>query len=375
MKTKFHNFLLTFYHKIKKDEIIIYAQALTFTSLLTVIPLLGLSFTLSKILIPHEKILDQFFLYLTYYLTPEALQKVNHLIFNLTKKLETFPLGKFSLIFYFIMGSGLLFQIEEVLNKIFESQKKRNFFQRIIFFWLCITLTPFIFLIPFTLVSKIGKFYTLLNLVLIFSFFFLIYVSFPAKEIPKKETFLGATFSTLLWMITSYLFIGYVKYAITYSKIYGSLMIFPLFLLWVFINWLVFLIGAELIVALERKGWRSWMIRPSKPLIKLLVLYILAKNFSENGPVTLDILQKTINIDTAYLESILQELEAQKLIFLKEDVVVLTKYPEKIFISEILEKELIFFENYEKNPLILEFQEKLKIITSSLNVSLKELIS
>lgn len=375
MKTKFHNFLLTFYHKIKKDEIIIYAQALTFTSLLTVIPLLGLSFTLSKILIPHEKILDQFFLYLTYYLTPEALQKVNHLIFNLTKKLETFPLGKFSLIFYFIMGSGLLFQIEEVLNKIFESQKKRNFFQRIIFFWLCITLTPFIFLIPFTLVSKIGKFYTLLNLVLIFSFFFLIYVSFPAKEIPKKETFLGATFSTLLWMITSYLFIVYVKYAITYSKIYGSLMIFPLFLLWVFINWLVFLIGAELIVALERKGWRSWMIRPSKPLIKLLVLYILAKNFSENGPVTLDILQKTINIDTAYLESILQELEAQKLIFLKEDVVVLTKYPEKIFISEILEKELIFFENYEKNPLILEFQEKLKIITSSLNVSLKELIS
>jgi len=375
MKTKFHNFLLTFYHKIKKDEIIIYAQALTFTSLLTVIPLLGLSFTLSKILIPHEKILDQFFLYLTYYLTPEALQKVNHLIFNLTKKLETFPLGKFSLIFYFIMGSGLLFQIEEVLNKIFESQKKRNFFQRIIFFWLCITLTPFIFLIPFTLVSKIGKFYTLLNLVLIFSFFFLIYVSFPAKEIPKKETFLVATFSTLLLMITSYLFIGYVKYAITYSKIYGSLMIFPLFLLWVFINWLVFLIGAELIVALEIKVWRSWMIRPSKPLIKLLVLYILAKNFSENGPVTLDILQKTINIDTAYLESILQELEAQKLIFLKEDVVVLTKYPEKIFISEILEKELIFFENYEKNPLTLEFQEKLKIITSSLNVSLKELIS
>jgi membrane protein len=45
-------------------------------------------------------------------------------------------------------------------------------------------------------------------------------------------------------------FAVYVAYASTYSVVYGTFAVFPLFLLWIYLSWLVVLFGAELAAAL-----------------------------------------------------------------------------------------------------------------------------
>jgi len=367
--------IITFLKKLQKDDLLLCAQGLTFNTLLTLVPLLGLVLSISKIFIPRQKFVEQVFINIAQYLTPEATKKVMDTILELVKKLETFPLGKFSLIAYFIMGLGLLFQIEEILNRIFESSKRRNFIQRIIFFWVCITIVPFIFFMPvysYFYLGKFSNFFILLILILAF-IFFLMYIYFPAKDVPKKEALIGAFFSTILWTLSSYLYSFYVKYAVGYSKVYGSLSAIPLFLVWLFVNWLVFLLGAELVVFLEQKIWKRIPIDHSYPYLKLYILYLLGKNFIEGKPCNIFEISEYLNVSPILLESLLQDLEKDGFVALRDEEVFFVKPLQKINITKVV--GLNKFQELLKLPEGDSFFQKISILTKNFSeITLEDLI-
>jgi len=366
--------LFSFLKKLKNDEILLYAQGLTFTTLLTLIPILGLLISLAHIFIPQKALIDQFIIQIAKYLTSEATQKVINAILTIIKKLESFPLGKFSIITYFFMSLALLFQLEEVLNKIFESSKKRTFIQRLTFFWLCMTLTPGLFFLPFSFYSYLGKFSTIFIFSLVTLFFFLMYVYFPAKDVPKKEALIGAIFSTILWICSSYFYSIYIKYAINYSKIYGSLAAIPLFLIWIFINWTIFLMGAELVVFLEQKNWKRTPLNLTHPWLKVYVMYLIGKNFLKGIVLDLFSLAEKLNLSPILLESTLQELETAGLIVLKEENIYLAKPLEKIKIAELV--DLSIASELNEPPELEEFFQKMQnLLNNFFKITLKDLVN
>uniref|UniRef100_A0A7V4N4M6 YihY/virulence factor BrkB family protein n=1 Tax=Thermodesulfobacterium geofontis TaxID=1295609 RepID=A0A7V4N4M6_9BACT len=365
--------IINFLKKLQKDALLLSAQGLTFNTLLTLVPLLGLVVSISKIFIPQQKFVEQIFINIAQYLTPEATKKVMDTILDLVKKLETFPLGKFSLIAYFIMGSGLLFQIEEILNRIFESSKRRNFMQRLIFFWICITVIPFLLFMPIYSYFYLGKFFNFFILLILTLIFFLMYIYFPAKDVSKKDALIGALFSTILWALSSYLYSFYVKYAIGYSKIYGSLSAIPLFLIWLFANWLVFLLGAELVVFLEQKCWKRISIDPSYPYLRLYILYLLGKNFIEGKPCNIFEFSEYLNLSPILLESILQDLEKEGFIAVRDEEVFFVKPLQNINIAKIV--ALNKFQELLKLPEGENFTQKISILTKNFSeITLEDLI-
>ena len=365
--------IITFLKKLQKDDLLLCAQGLTFNTLLTLVPLLGLVLSISKIFIPQQKFVEQVFINIAQYLTPEATKKVMDTILDLVKKLETFPLGKFSLIAYFIMGLGLLFQIEEILNRIFESSKRRNFMQRIIFFWVCITVIPFLFFMPVYSYFYLGKFFNFFILLILAFIFFLMYIYFPAKDVPKKEALMGAFFSTILWTLSSYLYSFYVKYAVGYSKVYGSLSAIPLFLVWLFVNWLVFLLGAELVVFLEQKIWKRIPIDLSYPYLKLYILYLLGKNFIEGKPRNIFEISEYLNVSPILLESLLQDLEKDGFVALRDEEVFFVKPLQNINIAKVV--GLNKFQELLKLPEGESFSQKISILTKNFSeITLEDLI-
>jgi membrane protein len=365
--------IITFLKKLQKDDLLLCAQGLTFNTLLTLVPLLGLVLSISKIFIPQQKFVEQVFINIAQYLTPEATKKVMDTILDLVKKLETFPLGKFSLIAYFIMGLGLLFQIEEILNRIFESSKRRNFMQRIIFFWVCITVIPFLFFMPVYSYFYLGKFFNFFILLILAFIFFLMYIYFPAKDVPKKEALMGAFFSTILWTLSSYLYSFYVKYAVGYSKVYGSLSAIPLFLVWLFVNWLVFLLGAELVVFLEQKIWKRIPIDLSYPYLKLYILYLLGKNFIEGKPRNIFEISEYLNVSPILLESLLQDLEKDGFVALRDEEVFFVKPLQNINIAKVI--GLNKFQELLKLPEGESFSQKISILTKNFSeITLEDLI-
>ncbi len=364
------------YQKISKDEILLFSQGLTYNTLLTLIPLFGLVISLGRSLLNEDALIQQSFSFFSNYLTADALIVVMEKIIGLLENLKKFPLGKFSILFYFIMSLGLLSQIEDILNRIFLSFRRRSVKDRLLFYWISLTFAPFIFFLPVflqTSFKKLLSYSVILYFLFLLGFFYLIYLYFPARRIDKFAALGGSAFATILWFIFSFLFGLYVKTAVAYSKLYGSLSVLPIFLIFVFLNWLIFLIGAEITYFIERKPWKKETVNLHSPFRELLILTKLAQYFYTGKILSLEELDSLLPLSEEDLLKGVKELEKRGLITLKDEDLFFRKPPENIKLSEILNlKEMEILEREWKE--LERIMKKCPLKEEFATMSLKDLI-
>ncbi len=81
---------------------------------------------------------------------------------------------------------------------------------------------------------------------------FLIYIFFPHTKVKTMPALIGAIFAGTLWFITQNFYIGLQVGVSKYNAIYGSFATLPLFLVWMFLGWVFILSGAQLAFACQR---------------------------------------------------------------------------------------------------------------------------
>ncbi|MCK5069385.1 MAG: YihY/virulence factor BrkB family protein, partial [Desulfocapsa sp.] len=81
---------------------------------------------------------------------------------------------------------------------------------------------------------------------------FLIYIFFPNTKVKPGPAFTGALFAGGFWFFTQNIYIGLQIGVSKYNAIYGSFATLPLFLIWMFLGWLFILAGAQLAFACQR---------------------------------------------------------------------------------------------------------------------------
>lgn len=85
-----------------------------------------------------------------------------------------------------------------------------------------------------------------IGLILMLMVFNAVYKYTPSKRLTWKETFPGAVFTTVGWILTSIGFSYYVNHFGSYSKIYGSIGAIIALMSWLFISSVIILIGGEI---------------------------------------------------------------------------------------------------------------------------------
>src|SRR5690606_16317820 len=102
---------------------------------------------------------------------------------------------------------------------------------------------------------------TLLNYMpLLFSAaaFTLLYATVPNARVPLKHALLGGLLTAVLFEVAKALFGLYVRLFPGYQLIYGAFATVPLFLWWVYLSWLIGMLGAELVCDLGvQNQWRK----------------------------------------------------------------------------------------------------------------------
>ena len=88
---------------------------------------------------------------------------------------------------------------------------------------------------------------------------FLIYIFFPHTRVKPLPALIGALFAATLWFITQNFYIGLQIGVSNYNAIYGSFATLPLFLVWMFLGWVFILGGAQLAFACQRQS--SYQLR------------------------------------------------------------------------------------------------------------------
>ena len=160
-------------------------------------------------------------------------------------------LGLIGLISTVMVAFIMVNSIEKTINVIWRAERKRSLAQKFVIFYATATISPFLMGTSLYQASKFGwtEGYGGLFLSLLTSFGALFMANFflPALRVRVGPALLGAMTSAVLFELARMAFRVYVtEFAFaSFSGVYGPLSLVPLWLLWMYYSWLVFLLGVE----------------------------------------------------------------------------------------------------------------------------------
>jgi membrane protein len=146
---------------------------------------------------------------------------------------------------------------ERNFNRVWKVEAARSLVQRFMVFWVVLTISPFIFLASagvsdfWGIVRGLAErsiflsaiYGILVPITIGFFGFMLIYYLVPSAPVRLVSAMAGAIVAAVLWDLSRRTFYLYVARSLT---LYQGLAVVPLFLIWVYVNWFIGLIGCEI---------------------------------------------------------------------------------------------------------------------------------
>lgn len=139
--------------------------------------------------------------------------------------------------------------------------------------------------------------------------FFLLYRIIPHRRVPWRHAALGGLVAGVLFETAKQLFAFYVQATPTYDVVYGAFAAIPLFLVWIYLSWLVILLGAELTAAAPYWRGARWK-RERGPAVRFREALAVTQALLEAGAgeVTFDRLGKRTGLPPEVLEEALAHM-------------------------------------------------------------------
>ncbi|MFB3844848.1 MAG: YihY/virulence factor BrkB family protein [Candidatus Cloacimonadaceae bacterium] len=261
---KIWSFLNILYKKIMEESILMEAAALTYITVLGFVPfLLLVVFLLPKISVLAAQ--TKFSLKLYENLMPGSTADIANILSGLISKQVSYNI--FSLVITIITSYSLFTVIRDAFDRILmtEFQPPKNLISQLLKFFGTIIFGFIIILLLFSS-SSLPIISSLLNIALfrqylIFLFPFILqflalvflYMIVPSIKVKRSALFRGAFWTTLIWVIAKSGFDYYVYNLTNYEMIYGVLKSLPIFLFWIYVNWVIILGGMVLVTVIENK--------------------------------------------------------------------------------------------------------------------------
>jgi membrane protein len=248
------------FKQMQQAQLPMVASSLAYTTILSIVPLLAVSFAIFKAFGGMQKlyaILEPIILARLAQGTNEEAVSILHRLIDNTQAAAIGIGGLIGLIF---TSMSMLSSFEKAINLVWQAKITRGIFQRIAAYWLFITLGPLAlsvavgvatssnFPLHYLFPSGTGMFLISVGI------FFCIYKWVPQTYVKWRCALISSLFTASIWNIASDAYTFYAKKIVTYSAIYGSLGAIPIFLLWIYILWLIVLTGAALTAALQKRA-------------------------------------------------------------------------------------------------------------------------
>ncbi|MBM3859742.1 MAG: YihY family inner membrane protein [Verrucomicrobia bacterium] len=269
------------------------AAALCYTTLLALVPLLAVGFSVSKSFLRESsttvvpQAIDVFIAKVAPQLevlppagatnaavaagqvtvSDDARHEVVENIQQFIGNIDAGTLGVLGTLALILIAIRLLMTIEETFNDIWGVAQGRSIWRKVVYYWASVTLGPLVVLTALTLTGS-GEFAQTLNqfvavpwlerfvfkalpYLILWLGFGALYGLMPNTSVRWWAAAAGGIVAGTLWQLNSILNTMYISRVVTYSKIYGSLGILPVFLLGLYFSWLIILFGAHVSFAVQ----------------------------------------------------------------------------------------------------------------------------
>lgn len=280
--TDFFDLPLAVMRRFRSDRLPRHASALAFSSLLALAPMMAIALSMLSLFSSFEDMSGSVETFIYQFLVPAAGDDVKLYLDQFASragKLTAVGAGAFLL-----TALLLLSNIESSFNDIWRIEEGRNLGQKLTVYWAMVTLGPllmgasltmstyFLSLTAFTgQAATIGTF--LIPVLLESMAFLLLYLVMPNVRVSLMHGLVGALVASFLFEVTKRAFATYVGNFANYEVVYGALAALPIFLIWVYLSWVVTLIGAAVVAVLQQKK-----------LLEHTMLDRIESNLLETGP-------------------------------------------------------------------------------------------
>ena len=216
------------------------------------------------------------------------LQKAVDQVFDYVDKTDFTTLGTFGVLGMIFAALGVLGSIERSMNAIWQTATGRAFGRKIIDYMALMILLPLsvnLALGASTLVQSSALYAHIQNIMpmlwmqklflkalpigLLVATFSLLYQFLPNTRVGYLPAIGGGIFGGLTWFWVQMLYVKMQIGVAKYNAIYGSFATLPLFFLWIYVAWVIFLLGAEFSFAFQtwrQYQWKSILITPAARL-------------------------------------------------------------------------------------------------------------
>jgi len=308
-------------------------MSLVYTTLLSIVPLTAFSFSLLKGLGIHK----QFEARLYTVLEPlgEKSVEITDQLIALVNNVDGRVLGGIGLAFFLYTAISMVQKIEESFNYVWYVTKPRSFSRQFTEYVFVLLIGPLAIVIALGLITSLnnesavqyliasnivgplvqmaGKLIPYLVVIGVFSF---LYMFMPNTSVNLKSALVGGLLGGFLWASVGVIFTAFIANSAGTQAIYASFAIAIVALIWLYLNWLILLIGSQLAFYHQnpeymRNGRREPRLSNAmRERLALNIMFLIGQAFRNNGEeMSLAKLSGTLKIPSITLTPILIDLE------------------------------------------------------------------
>lgn len=317
---------------VASGQLTLRAMSLVYTTLLSLVPLLAVSFSVLKAFGVHnmiEPLLDNFLKPLG----PEGIQ-ISANIITFVENMKVGVLGSLGLAMLFFTVISLIQKIEDAFNSIWHTGQSRSFLERFSEYLSVILIGPVLVfsalgltasMVSTTFAQKMiaiepfGTAFYLAGLIvpyfLIIAAFTFVYMFVPNTKVRFRSALLGATLAGICWKTAGWGFALFIANSVQYNAIYSSFAILIIFLIWMYLSWLILLLGAQIAFYSQhpefihlQKEQPTLSNRMKERLGLLLIFLIGESHYHAQSLWTLEALTKKLKLPAILIEKVLEIL-------------------------------------------------------------------
>jgi membrane protein len=328
-------FILTA-RSVYREEITLRAAALTYNTVLSIVPLFAVGFALFQAFGGLKKLEGPLRQLVVENLAVGRAEEVGLWLDKIVANISAGAIAGFGVILLFYSAVGLLTNIESSINKIWGITRGRSIFIRFAIYWCLVTLAPPLLGISVSFSARLqssafattvlawlpfglGRLLLSLSSVLSVSIaFVLTYLIVPATKVRFKAALLGGIVAGVLWSIGKFVFIALSAGTLKYSAVYGALGVLPLLMLWIYASWIIVLFGATYAFANHSVSTESLeagsfgLAQASRELLAVRLAVAVATEFhSGRRPPPVEALAAAVGADLPFVRHVLGTLVAQ----------------------------------------------------------------
>ncbi len=344
-----------------EDRCLLRASALSFNTILSLVPFFAITFAVLKGLGVHNTLEPRILSGLA-----AGSQEIAGRIIQYINNTKMGSVGAVGLVALIVTVVTLLGNIEEAFNDIWGVTETRSYSRKFSDYISVVVITPILLLAATSVTTSlqsetlvrwlleteyVGDFilalFKFVSYISIWIALVFLYIFIPNTRVSFRSALVGGLLTGVIWQIAQWAYIHFQIGVSKYNAIYGTLSALPIFMIWIYTSWIIVLFGVEVVYAHQnRKTFLNDIHHPainyaSRELSALVLLLAVADSYDKDeAPWTCDLLAGETGIPVRIVKELLTEMvEGNYLVVTGGDEpgYVPARAPEHMLINEFIE--------------------------------------